>query len=359
MPLGDGRSDLLRRIEGVEGTVRMVHEWIVRFNYGRTRPWVARHTDDREDHTDEIITAIAGPDMLVLRGARLPHAQDGHHVDEFDVTAGQTFTFSTTWFRSHDEIPPPLRVRARIRETIARSEGYAARSDYVGPYAEAVTRSLLVLRGLTHQETGGIVAAPTTSLPEEFGGERNWDYRFCWLRDAALTLEALLGCGYVEETALWRDWLLRAVAGDPEDLQIMYRVDGGRDAARSASSTHLPGYAGVATRARSATPPSTSARPTCSGEVMIALDHARSRGLEETDDSWPLQRSLVNHLAEHWEERRQRPLGDPRARCGTSRTRAPWCGRPSTGPSVRSSSTGSTDRSSSGASCATRCARRS
>ena len=301
MPLGDGRSDLLRRVEGLEGTVRMVHEWTVRFDYGRTRPWVARHTDDREDRTDEIITAIAGPDMLVLRGARLPHAQDGHHVDEFDVTAGQIAHLLD------DVVPQPRRrsprrsrVRARIRETIARSEVYAARSDYVGPYAEAVTRSLLVLRGLTHQRTGGIVAAPTTSLPEDFGGERNWDYRFCWLRDAALTLEALLGCGYLDETELWRDWLLRAVAGDPEDMQIMYRVDGWRDLPER-ELEHLPGYA--ASRPVRVGNAAVDQRQTdVLGEVMISLDHARSRGLEETADSWHLQRSLVNHLAEHWEE---------------------------------------------------------
>ncbi|MEW1953690.1 glycoside hydrolase family 15 protein [Terrabacter sp. NPDC080008] len=299
MPLGDGRSDLLRRIEGVEGTVRMLHEWTVRFNYGRTRPWVARHTDDREDRTDEIITAIAGPDMLVLRGARLPHAQDGHHVDEFDVAAGQTYTFSTTWFRSHDEIPPALKVRARIRETIARSEQYAARSRYRGSYTEAVARSLLVLRGLTHQDTGGIVAAPTSSLPEDFGGERNWDYRFCWLRDAALTLEALLGCGYVEETALWRDWLLRAVAGDPEDMQIMYRVDGGRDLPERVLD-HLPGYAG-SRPVRVGNAAVLQRQTDVLGEVMIALHTARSCGLEENPDAWHLQRSLVNHLAEHWE----------------------------------------------------------
>ncbi len=300
MPLADGRSDVLRRVEGVEGTVRMVHEWTVRFNYGRTRPWVMRHHDDLEDRTDEIITAIAGPDMVVLRGARLPHAQAGHHVDEFDVVAGQTLTFSTTWFRSHEEVPPPLRVRARIEETLALSEEYAAQSHYRGPYEAAVTRSLLTLRALTHQSTGGIVAAATTSLPEDFGGERNWDYRFCWLRDAALTLEALLGCGYVEETALWRDWLLRAVAGDPEDMQIMYRVDGGRDLPER-ELTHLPGYA--ASRPVRVGNAAVDQRQTdVLGEVMISLEHARQRGLEEDEHSWSLQRALVNHLATHWEE---------------------------------------------------------
>ncbi|MBC9823319.1 glycoside hydrolase family 15 protein [Terrabacter sp. MAHUQ-38] len=300
MPLGDGRSDVLRRVEGLEGTVRMVHEWTVRFNYGRTRPWVMRDTEDLEGRTDEIITAIAGPDMLVLRGARLPHAQDGHHVDEFDVSAGDVLTFSTTWFRSHEPIPPPLRIRARILETIALSEEYAARSHYTGPYASTVTRSLLVLRALTHQATGGIVAAATSSLPEEFGGERNWDYRFCWLRDAALTLEALLGCGYVQETELWRAWLLRAVAGDPEDMQIMYRVDGGRDLPERVLS-HLPGYAG-SQPVRVGNAAVDQRQTDVLGEVMISLDHARSRGLEDNDDSWYLQRALVNHLAKHWEE---------------------------------------------------------
>ena len=300
MPLGDGRSDVLRRIEGLDGTVRMVHEWTVRFNYGRTRPWVMRDTEDLGDRTDEIITAIAGPDMLVLRGARLPHAQDGHHVDEFDVSAGDLLTFSTTWFRSHEPIPPPLRISTRIQETIALSEAYAARSHYTGPYAATVTRSLLVLRGLTHQATGGIVAAATSSLPEEFGGERNWDYRFCWLRDAALTLEALLGCGYVEETELWRAWLLRAVAGDPEDMQIMYRVDGGRDLPERVLS-HLPGYAG-SQPVRVGNAAVDQRQTDVLGEVMISLDHARSRGLEDNDDSWHLQRALVNHLAKHWQE---------------------------------------------------------
>ncbi|EWT01845.1 glucoamylase [Intrasporangium oryzae NRRL B-24470] len=300
MPLGDGRADILRRIEGIEGTVRMTHEWVVRFGYGRTRPWVTRHTEDREGRTDEIITAVAGPDMLVLRGARLPHAQDGHHVDEFDVAEGEVLTFSTTWFPSREEVPPPLRVRSRISETLALSNRWAGNSGYHGAYADAVTRSLLVLRVLSHGVTGGIVAAPTTSLPEDFGGERNWDYRFCWLRDAALTLEALLGCGYVEETREWRDWLLRAVAGDPEDMQIMYCIDGSRDLPERVLS-HLPGYAG-SRPVRIGNAAVDQRQTDVLGEVMIALEHARSRGLTESTESWHLQRALVNHLARHWEE---------------------------------------------------------
>jgi GH15 family glucan-1,4-alpha-glucosidase len=300
MPLSDGRADVLRRVEGLSGTVRMTHEWVVRFGYGATRPWVTRHTEDREGRTDEIITAIAGPDMLVLRGARLPHARDGHHVDEFDVDAGETLTFSTTWFPSHDKVPPPLEVSSRISETLMLSRLWAGNSGYTGRYAAAVTRSLLVLRVLSHGVTGGIVAAPTTSLPEDFGGERNWDYRFCWLRDAALTLEALLGCGYVDETRLWRDWLLRAVAGDPEDMQIMYCLDGFRDLPER-ELPHLPGYAG-SKPVRIGNAAVNQRQTDVLGEVMIALDHARRRGLRESTESWHLQRALVNHLAERWEE---------------------------------------------------------
>jgi GH15 family glucan-1,4-alpha-glucosidase len=300
MPLADDRADVLRRVEGLEGTVRMRHEWTVRFGYGKTRPWVTRRTDDREGRSEEIITAVAGPDMLVLRGSRMPRARDGHHVDEFDVSAGETMTFSTTWVPSHEDLPAPLQVRSRIAETIALSRGYALQSGYDGPYAEAVTRSLLVLRGLTHGVTGGIVAAPTTSLPEDFGGERNWDYRFCWLRDAALTLEALLGCGYVEETRLWRDWLLRAVAGDPQDMQIMYCLDGGRDLPERELG-HLPGYAG-SRPVRIGNGAVGQRQTDVLGEVMIAFEHARRRGISESHHSWRLQRALVNHLAKHWQE---------------------------------------------------------
>ena len=300
MPLADGRADLLRRVEGVSGTVRMTHEWVVRFGYGATRPWVSRRTDDREGTHDTIITAVAGPDMLVLRGDRLPHARDGRHVDEFDVSAGEMLTFSTTWFRSHHPVPAPLEIDGRIQETLAVSRAWGARSGYDGPYTEAVTRSLLVLRVLSHGETGGIVAAPTTSLPEDFGGGRNWDYRFCWLRDAALTLEALLGCGYLEETRLWRNWLLRAVAGDPEDMQIMYRVDGGRELSER-ELAHLPGYAG-SSPVRVGNGAVDQRQSDVLGEVMIALERARERGIVESRDSWHLQRSLVDHLATHWEE---------------------------------------------------------
>jgi GH15 family glucan-1,4-alpha-glucosidase len=300
MPIADGRADVLRRVEGLEGSVRMVHEWVVRFGYGQTRPWVTRRRDDREGRSDHIISAIAGPDMLVLRGQRLPHSRDGHHVDEFDVRAGEVLTFSTTWFPSHQPVPPPLEVDARVDHTVRLSQSWTARSDYAGPYADAVTRSLLVLRILSHGVTGGIVAAPTTSLPEDIGGVRNWDYRFCWLRDAALTLESLLGCGYLDEVELWRGWLLRAVAGDPEDMQILYRVDGARDIVER-ELPHLPGYA-ASSPVRIGNAAVSQRQTDVLGEVMIALEHARSRGLKESEDSWNLQCALVGHLADHWDE---------------------------------------------------------
>ncbi|MBA2445372.1 MAG: glycoside hydrolase family 15 protein, partial [Nocardioidaceae bacterium] len=239
MPIGDGRADLVRRVEGLSGVVMMRHEWVVRFSYGKVRPWVSRR---RDPSGAEVITAIAGADMLVLRGPRLPKAADGTHADEFEVNAGDSLTFSTTWFKSHRDLPTMLDVDKRLRESIQLSQRWARHNTYRGPYREQVMRSLLVLRLLTHGGTGGIVAAPTTSLPEEFGGERNWDYRYCWLRDASLTLEAFLSAGYENEATIWRSWLLRAIAGDPQDMQIMYAVDGARELPER-ELHHLPGYA--------------------------------------------------------------------------------------------------------------------
>jgi GH15 family glucan-1,4-alpha-glucosidase len=297
MPVADGRADVIRRVEGLEGTVVVRNEWIVRFSYGKVRPWVSRRRDI--DGT-EVISAIAGPDALVLRGSRLPKARAGRHVDEFEVRAGERMTFSSTWFRSHHSIPPMLDADQLLRDTFQATEAWAARCTLTGPYREAVLRSLLVLRLLTHGGTGGIVAAPTTSLPEDFGGERNWDYRYCWLRDASLTLEALLIAGYEEETRLWRDWLLRATAGDPDDLQIMYAVDGSRELLER-ELDHLPGYAD-SRPVRIGNGAVCQRQTDVLGEVMAALEYGRQAGLKETRDSWALQRALVEELAEHWDE---------------------------------------------------------
>ncbi len=297
MPIGDGRADVVRRVEGIAGTVTMRHEWIVRFGYGKIRPWVARRKDQEGRN---VISAIAGPDMLVLRGSRLPKAGDGKHADQFDVAEGDVLEFSTTWFKSHHEIPPMLDVDKQIADTTSVSEEWAATGTYDGPYKEAVVRSLLVLRLLTHGGTGGIVAAPTTSLPEWFGGTRNWDYRYCWLRDASLTLEAFLASGYEGETRLWRDWLLRAIAGDPKDLQIMYAVDGGRDLPERDLS-HLPGYED-SQPVRVGNGAVDQRQTDILGEVMAAMELAREHGIDESRDSWSLQRALIGELSKHWEE---------------------------------------------------------
>jgi len=296
MPIGDGRADVVRRITGVEGTMRFRHEWVVRFGYGKIMPWVRRQAM----HGTEVITAVAGPDRMILRGPRLPRAVDGRHVDEFEVAAGEVLTFSSTWVASHHRLPQPLEFEPRITATIDRGNDWARMCSYQGPYREAVVRSLLTLRLLTHDGTGGIVAAATTSLPEDPGGERNWDYRFCWLRDASLTLEALLESGFGTEARVWRDWLLRAVAGDPQDLQIMYGVDGARELTER-TLDHLPGYEG-SSPVRIGNGAVDQRQTDVLGEVMIALQMARDMGAPEDADSWSLQRKLVEELADHWDE---------------------------------------------------------
>ena len=195
MPTGDDRADVVRRLTCTRGTVRVRHDWVVRTDYGKVRPWVTRDTA----HGNEVVVAIAGPDKFVLRGPRLPRGHEGHHSDEFDMGEGDEATFSMTWVRSWRDVPEPKGFDERIEATTEQQRAWSERSPSDVPHADMVQRSLVTLMLMTHAETGGIVAAPTTSLPEDFGGERNWDYRFCWLRDAALTLESLLGAGYAEE----------------------------------------------------------------------------------------------------------------------------------------------------------------
>lgn len=296
MPTSDGRADVVRRLACTRGTVRIRHDWVVRTDYGKVRPWVSRE----QAHGQQVVVAVAGPDKLVLRGPRLPLGHDGHHSDEFDMSEGDELTFSTTWVRSWHDVPEPLGPGERIEATTDRQRAWSERSPNDVPQADLVRRSLLTLFLMTHEETGGIVAAPTTSLPEDFGGERNWDYRFCWLRDAALTLESLLGAGYDDEALGWRSWLLRAVAGDPADLQIMYTVDGGRQLPER-EVPHLPGYAG-SRPVRIGNGAVCQRQNDVLGEVMIALELARRAGLDESHNSWALQRALVEELADHWDE---------------------------------------------------------
>ena len=297
MPTRDHRIDVVRRVTGAKGTVPFHHEWVVRFDYGTATPWVRRRHEDREE---PVITAVAGPDKLVLRGPRLPHPIDHRHADDFDVTEGDVMTFSVTWLPSHLRTPGPHRYT--IDETVVEEVGWVSACNLNGvPHQDAVRRSLLTLHLLTHAETGGIVAAPTTSLPEDFGGERNWDYRYCWLRAAALSLSSLLSAGATEEARLWRDWLLRAVAGDPADLQIMYTVDGSRRLPEL-TLDELSGYAG-SRPVRIGNAAVDQKQSDVLGEVMIALEEARESSLGWSDDAWALQRVLVDHLLDTWQER--------------------------------------------------------
>ncbi len=294
MPTGDRRADVVRRVEGVRGTVSLRHSWVVRFDYGRIRPWV--HREEVEGRP--AIIATAGPDKLILTGPRLPPAVDGHHEETFDVNEGDELDFTLTWTPSYRRIPPAVDVDERLAWTLDEQQKWADACEYDGPWREHVVRSLVTLRGLTHVDTGGIVAAPTTSLPEDFGGERNWDYRFCWLRDAALTLESLLAAGRADHAHHWRDWLLRAIAGDPDDMQIMYTVEGGRHL-QERTLDHLAGYAD-SRPVRVGNGAVDQRQSDVLGEVLCALSMARNHGVTETRDSWSLQRTLVNDLAEDW-----------------------------------------------------------
>ena len=211
MPRRDDRADLVRIVRGITGHVPMRQQLQIRFGYGEAMPWVRQVGDDAAP----VLLAIAGPDAISVRGPKL-NADGTGHESHFTVAAGETVEIQLTWFKSFDDTPEANDVDAAREASAAWWNEWAERCEHDGPYRREVTRSMLVLRALTNETTGGIVAAATTSLPEQFGGDRNWDYRYVWLRDAALTLSSLLGHGYIEEAHAWRDWLLRAVAGDPE-----------------------------------------------------------------------------------------------------------------------------------------------
>lgn len=296
LPMSEDRTDVVRRVIGVSGAVEFTTELRMRFDYARALPWVRQLGTDAEP----ALSAIAGPDAVIVRGAALT-ASDHAHTAEFTVPAGEMRDLVLSWFRSHEEAPQALDVEDAIARTRSWWQGWASRIEHDGPHRDAVVRSLLVLRALTDRDTGGIVAAPTTSLPEQFGAARNWDYRYVWLRDAALTLESLIAHGFLEEAHHWRRWLLRAVAGEPAEVQIMYGISGERDLAER-ELTSLPGYDGAGP-VRVGNGAVDQYQGDVLGEVLVALEAARIAGLEETAFSWPLQRALIDRVSTGMEYR--------------------------------------------------------
>ena len=294
MPMEGGASSVVRRVEGRRGRVAMSMQMVLRFDYGSTVPWVTRLADGAG------VVAVSGPNLVALRSAVPLQGEDRSTVADFEVGEGGSVDFVLTWGASHLPTPPAFDVDAALRGTEAFWTDWAERCGYEGPWRGAVMRSLLTLKALTYASTGGIVAAPTTSLPEQLGGARNWDYRYCWLRDATLTLIALMEGGYYDEAQAWRGWLHRAVAGDARDLQIMYGIAGERRLSEW-SPDWLPGYQG-ASPVHIGNAASEQLQLDVYGEVMDALHLARKGGLVQPVSAWPLQRQMVEHLETIWDQ---------------------------------------------------------
>ncbi len=291
MPPRDGVANIVRIVVGVSGSVRMRGELVMRFDYGHIVPWVR--------HDEHGIHAVAGPDAAYLvteaplRGERL------RTISDFTVTAGERIPFVLTWSPSHLGRPRTTEPEAALESTEEFWRQWSGKCRITGPYRDAVMRSLITLKALTFAPTGGIVAAVTTSLPEEIGGTRNWDYRFCWLRDATLTLQALLAAGYTDEAGAWRDWLLRAVAGDPADLQIMYGIHG----ERRLPEIELPWLQGYenSTPVRIGNGAAGQLQLDVWGEVLDCLALTRNALLNQPDDAWDVQLALMEHLETAWQ----------------------------------------------------------
>ena len=288
----DGAADIVRIVVGIRGSVRMRGQLALRFDYGNIIPWVR--------HDEHGIHAIAGPDAAYLVTDAPLRGEHLQTVSDFTVKAGQRIPFVLTWSPSHLGRPRKVDPEAVLEATESFWLQWADRCRITGPYREPVLRSLITLKALTFAPTGGIVAAVTTSLPEELGGERNWDYRYCWLRDATLTLQALLASGYSEEAGAWRDWLLRAVAGDPADLQIMYGLHGERRLPEL-TLDWLAGYE-KSTPVRVGNAAAGQLQLDVWGEVLDGLALTRSALLQHPDDSWDVQVALMEHLETAWNQ---------------------------------------------------------
>jgi len=292
MPLRGDAVDVVRLVEGVSGRVPMRMQLCLRFDYGQTVPWV-RHDDGQ-------LVAVAGPDAAWLN---TPVDVTGHNltsVADFEVATGDRVPFVLTYHPSYLPQPEPVEAEKAIADTERFWTDWIDQLSYDGEWVEAVRRSLITLKALTYEPTGGILAAATTSLPEEIGGSRNWDYRYCWLRDATFTLQALLGTGFVHEAAAWRDWLLRAIAGDPANLQIMYGIDGTRRL-QEYTVDWLSGYESSAP-VRVGNAASDQFQLDTWGEVLHGLHLARNNGMAVDKTAWDMQRALLDFLEDHWRD---------------------------------------------------------
>ena len=296
----DRAADIVRTVTGLEGEVAMRMELILRFDYGSVVPWVSKQDDGR-------LQLIAGPDRLLLNSTVATRGEDRRTLAAFTVTAGEEKSFSLTWSPSYCEPPQAAPVAERLQRVKAEWSDWAGRFDAHYEWSEAVLRSLLTLKSLAHWETGGIVAAGTTSLPERIGGERNWDYRYCWLRDSTFTLLALIGAGYLDEAKAWSQWLLRAVAGSPDDVQTMYGVAGERRLDEFVVPW-LPGYRG-ASPVRIGNAAVKQLQLDVYGEVLDTFYVGRRAGLAITEESWGTRMRSTRTSRKDLARSRRRNLG--------------------------------------------------
>jgi GH15 family glucan-1,4-alpha-glucosidase len=290
----NGHSNIVRLVMGRRGRVRMQMDLILRFDYGVTVPWVERLPDGSG------ISAVAGPHRAVLRSVIETKGADFHTLADFEIAADETVSFVMTYTASHVPLPDAVDVQQAYAQAKTYWEKWADRSTYDGPYETVVTRSLITLKALTYLPTGGIVAAPTTSLPEKIGGLRNWDYRYCWIRDATLTLLALMHTGYYEEAESWRSWMLRSIAGNPAQIQTLYGIAGERWLPEQTLSW-LPGYRGSAP-VRVGNDAAGQLQLDIFGEMMDALYQGRQGQLSASESAWSLQRAIMGYLEKIWRQ---------------------------------------------------------
>ena len=292
MPPRQKHPNLVRVVEGVAGRVPMRMQLVARFEYGSIIPWVT--------HRSRLVSAVAGPDALTLRSPIRTRGEDLTTVGEFAVSPGDSVPFVLTWHVSYQRAPRAIDAGRAVAETEAWWREWSGRCSYEGEWREAVERSLIVLKALTYAPTGGIVAAATTSLPEQLGGVRNWDYRYCWLRDATFALYALMTAGYTAEAQAWRDWLVRAVAGQPRQMQIVYGVAGERRLTEL-ELPWLPGYEASAP-VRVGNGAAEQYQLDVYGELMDSLHQARGAGIATNPAAWHVQRVLLDFLESGWRE---------------------------------------------------------